>query len=52
MDLSKVKDITVKAGQEFQINIPYKATPIPTAKWEVNENDVESSPRVTNKVNE
>ena len=50
MDLSKVKDITVKAGQEFQIAIPFTATPKPTAKWELNGSDVEVSPRVSAKV--
>ena len=33
IDLSKVKDITVKAGQEIKIAIPIKGWPVPTATW-------------------
>nr|KAG5709145.1 hypothetical protein BaRGS_028601 [Batillaria attramentaria] len=50
LDLSKVKDITVKAGQEFQIQIPFTGTPKPTAKWDLNGSDVEHTPRVSSKL--
>ncbi|XP_074598807.1 projectin protein bent isoform X2 [Brevipalpus obovatus] len=33
IDVSGVKDIVVKAGQEFSINIPYVGYPKPTAHW-------------------
>ncbi|XP_053200690.1 twitchin-like isoform X3 [Panonychus citri] len=36
IDASGVKDITVKAGQEFVIKVPYVGFPKPTAHW-VNE---------------
>lgn len=50
LDMSKVKDITVKAGQEFRIAVPFTGVPKPTAKWELNGNDIEVSPRVNSKV--
>ncbi len=31
--VSRVKDITVKAGQHFEIHVPYKAWPVPKATW-------------------
>ncbi|XP_070200689.1 twitchin-like isoform X4 [Littorina saxatilis] len=50
LDMSRIKDITVKAGQEFQIPIPFTGVPKPTAKWELNGNDLEVSPRVSSKL--
>ena len=50
MDMSRVKDITVKAGQEFQINIPFTATPIPKATWILGDDTVDETPRTTMKV--
>ena len=44
MDLSGLKDITVKAGQDFDIKIPYEAWPIPTAKWELNDKPIDEKP--------
>lgn len=40
--VTKVKDICVKAGQNYEIHVPYKAWPIPTASWMVN--DAEKKP--------
>ena len=49
--MSGVKDITVRAGQEIKINVPYKGVPQPTAKWYIGDNDLEvDSPRTTVKV--
>ncbi|XP_076471204.1 twitchin-like [Babylonia areolata] len=50
LDLSRVKDITVKAGQDFKIAIPFKGTPKPTAKWELNGNDLDKSPHAAEKL--
>jgi len=36
--VSRVKDITVKAGQHFEIHVPYKAWPTPKATWTNNDN--------------
>ncbi|KAL8565325.1 hypothetical protein ACOMHN_029021 [Nucella lapillus] len=50
LDLSRVKDITVKAGQDFRVAIPFSGTPKPTAKWELNDKDVEKTPHKTDKL--
>ena len=43
-----MKDITVRAGQEIRINVPYKGVPQPTAKWYIGDNDLDTdSPRTT-----
>lgn len=45
LDLSGVRDITVKAGEDFSIHIPYVGFPIPTATWFNNDqiiNDTDS----------
>lgn len=47
LDATGVKDINVKAGQEFTIKVPYTGTPKPTAKWTLGGNDVSDAPRVT-----
>ena len=49
-DLSGVKDITVKAGQNFEIHIPYKATPRPTVEWINNEKEILTDSRVETKL--
>ncbi|CAG5133824.1 unnamed protein product, partial [Candidula unifasciata] len=46
-DVTGVKDINVKAGQEFTVKVPYTGTPKPTAKWTLDGNDVSDAPRVT-----
>jgi len=48
--LNGVKDITVKAGKDFEVNIPYKATPKPTAQWSVNDQDFNENDHVNLKV--
>ena len=47
LDMSGIKDLNVKAGQEFTIKIPYSGTPKPTAKWELDGDDVADPPRIT-----
>ena len=46
IDVSKIKDITVRAGQELRIPVPIKGWPVPTAVWELNGKEVEKGPRV------
>ena len=48
--MSGVKDITVRAGQEIKIVVPYKGVPQPTAKWYIEDDDLPDSPRTTVKV--
>ena len=36
IDLGSVQDITVRAGEDFSIVVPYKAFPKPTAAWFAN----------------
>ena len=50
LDMSGVKDITVRAGQEIRISVPYKGVPQPTAKWTIEDADLEEGPRTTVKV--
>ncbi len=45
-DVGSVKDITVKRGQNFEIHIPYKATPKPTAEWANNDKEILLDSRV------
>ncbi|XP_050067771.1 twitchin isoform X12 [Anopheles maculipalpis] len=37
MDLRNVRDITVRAGEDFNIHVPYTAFPKPVSTWFVNE---------------
>ena len=37
IDLGSVQDITVRAGEDFSIVVPYKAFPKPTAAWFAND---------------
>ena len=37
IDLGSVQDITVRAGKDFSIVVPYKAFPKPTAAWFAND---------------
>lgn len=47
LDLSGVRDITVKAGDDFSIHIPYIGFPLPTATWFNNDQIInDSDPRV------
>lgn len=46
IDISKIKDITVKAGEELRIPVPIKGWPLPTATWELNGKEIEKGGRV------
>ena len=43
IDVGAVRDITVKAGQDFSINVPFTAFPKPTANWSINNDDVDAT---------
>ena len=45
IDLSNIKDITVRAGQEIKIAIPIKGWPVPTTTWEHGDDAVEKGGR-------
>ena len=40
MDLSAMKDITVRAGQDIKVAVPIKGHPPPIASWDVNGSDI------------
>lgn len=47
LDLSRVRDtIVVKAGTTFHIDIPFKATPLPSVDWSKDGTHLESTTRV------
>ncbi len=50
IDLHGIKDITVKAGKDFEIHIPYKATPKAQAQWLIDDKDLLNDDRVNIKV--
>lgn len=50
MDVTGIRDITIKVGQEFQLRVPFYAVPKPTAVWTRDGNEVEESVRTTQKV--
>lgn len=52
LNLSNVKDINVKAGQNFQIQVPYTGFPKPTAVWMNGTKEIEDDLRVHLKVAE
>lgn len=37
IDLGAVRDITVRAGEDFSITVPFRAFPTPTASWFAND---------------
>ncbi|XP_026681919.1 twitchin-like [Diaphorina citri] len=43
MDLSGVRDITVKAGEDFSIHVPFMAFPQPAAFWFANDSIIDDS---------
>ncbi|UYV65935.1 unc-22 [Cordylochernes scorpioides] len=43
IDAGKVKDITVKAGDEFEIYVPFSAFPKPTATWSIGNKEIEET---------
>lgn len=50
LDVHAIKDITVRAGKDFEVHIPYKATPKATAQWFVNDQELTNDDRVNIKV--
>jgi hypothetical protein len=50
LDLNGIKDITVKAGKDFEVHIPYKATPKAQAQWLFDDKDLLNNDRVNLKV--
>jgi len=40
IDLSKIKDITVRAGENIKIALPIKGWPVPTASWQHGDKDL------------
>lgn len=43
MDLGALRDITVRAGEDFSIHVPYVAFPKPTASWFANDTLLDDS---------
>uniref|UniRef100_A0A8D8XJU1 Twitchin n=1 Tax=Cacopsylla melanoneura TaxID=428564 RepID=A0A8D8XJU1_9HEMI len=43
MDLSGVRDITVRAGEDFSIHVPFMAFPQPAAFWFANDSIIDDS---------
>ncbi|XP_052706840.1 twitchin-like isoform X1 [Crassostrea angulata] len=52
LNMSNVKDINVKAGQNFQIQVPFSGFPKPTAVWMNGVKEIEDDTRVHLKVAE
>lgn len=53
IDLGAVRDITVRAGEDFSITVPFRAFPAPTASWFANDVILdETDTRVHSQVNE
>ncbi|KPJ16777.1 Twitchin [Papilio machaon] len=52
MDLGGVRDITVRAGEDFSIHVPYTGFPQPTASWFADDNllDVDGDSRIFQKI--
>ena len=48
--ITHVKDITVRAGQNYEIHIPFKANPLPNAIWTVEDRLVVEDERIQIKV--
>ena len=40
IDVSRVKDITVRAGENIKIALPIKGWPVPTAGWQHGDKDL------------
>jgi hypothetical protein len=39
-DITHLKDITVKSGQNYEIHAPYRAYPLPRAEWTVDDKEI------------
>lgn len=51
IDASALKDIVVKAGEQFKITVPFTGFPKPEAIWSVGEKDIDDKdPRIYQKV--
>lgn len=52
MDLGGVRDITVRAGEDFSIHVPYTGFPQPTATWFADDKilDVETDKRIVQRI--
>lgn len=50
LDLHGVKDITVKAGNDFEVHIPYKATPKPQVQWLIDDKELLDDDHINLKV--
>ncbi|CAF1402962.1 unnamed protein product, partial [Adineta steineri] len=46
LDLHGIKDITIKAGKDFEVHIPYKAIPKAQAQWFIDDKDLVADDRV------
>jgi hypothetical protein len=42
--VTHIKDITVKSGQNYEIHVPFKAYPLPTAEWTIDDNEIPVDP--------
>lgn len=51
LDLHGIKDITVKAGRDFQVQAPYKAVPRPQAQVMIGDTEMVNDDRASVKVN-
>ena len=45
IDLSHIKEINVRAGQDIKIVVPIKGWPVPTASWDNGGNPIENGGR-------
>ena len=50
VDLNGIKDITVRAGKDFEVHIPYKGNPKPTAQLLIGDQELTSDDRFSVKV--
>ena len=40
-EITHVKDIVVKSGQNYEIHVPFKAHPLPSAEWTIDDNEIQ-----------
>ena len=43
-EITHVKDIVVKSGQNYEIHIPFKAHPFPNTEWTIDDNEIKPDP--------
>ena len=46
IDITGIRDITVRAGQDFSIHVPFTGFPLPTATWTRDDAPIEDDSRV------